>query len=129
MHVHVRTEEERIALGQQTDIPSCPQMRRENFGTVGVEVVQGATVAARMIGGLDRDRIHQPLFDLIATQIWLGDAPGDAVSVARTVIRDDISLSDDTCGLDRDQLAVTGTESDAPEFSGARLARCVPRLG
>ncbi|SKZ83171.1 Uncharacterised protein [Mycobacteroides abscessus subsp. abscessus] len=123
VHMHVRAEEQRVTLGQQTDIPPGPQMRRECFGALGIEVVEGAAVAAGMIGCLDRDRVHQTLFDLIAAQVRLGDAPGNTVSMASAVIGDDVGSGNDPRGFDGDQLAVARAESYAPELSVARLFR------
>src|SRR5579875_1852225 len=92
-------------------------MCRDPGGGLGVEILQRTGVTAGMICGLRGHGIDQVLLDLARPQIPFGDAAGDAAAVAGAVIGHYVGLADHPGGLDRHQLGVAGSESDAEKCS------------
>ena len=73
VHVHVRAEEQRVALGEQHDVAAGVEVRGQPLGGLGVEVGDRAGVAARVVGGLGGHRVDELLLDLPVAQVRLGD--------------------------------------------------------
>ncbi|MCO5578378.1 hypothetical protein L7F22_032219 [Adiantum nelumboides] len=113
VHVHVGAVEERVALGEEDDVAAGVEVRGQPGGGRGVELVDRALVAAGVVGGLGGDRVDQRLLDRGAAQVRLGDPPRDGASVAGGVVGDHVRVADEAGGLDRGQLRVAGTETDA----------------
>ena len=59
----------RIALGEDDDVAPGVQVCGQPLGGLGVELVDRGLVAARVVGGLGRDRVDQRLLDLVAAQV------------------------------------------------------------
>src|SRR6478609_10323083 len=93
------------------------------IGRLTVEVLDRAGIAAGMVGGLGGHRVDQMLLDLARTQIRLGDAARDALTVPGAVVRGDIGRTDDPGCLDRHELRIAGPQPDAPERAPLHLCR------
>ena len=117
VHMHVGAVEERIPLGQQGDVAARGEVRGDPVGGLPVEVLHRPRVAAGMIGGLRGHRVDQVFLDLARAQVGLGDAAGDAASVASAVVGHHGRLADHPGGLDRHQLRVARPQSHAEQGS------------
>ncbi len=119
MHVHVGAVEQRVTLGQQSNVAACVEVRGDAVGGLAVELLHRARVAARMVGGLGGDRVDQVLLELTGPKVRFGDPARDAAAVPGAVVGDDVGLGDHLGGLDRNQLGIAGPEPDTPEGAPA----------
>lgn len=117
VHMHVGAVEQRIARGQQRDAAPGGQVSGQSFGGLLVELVDGALIAAGVIGGLGRHRVDEMFFELTRPHVRFGDGARDAASVPCAVEGDHVGRADDPRRLDRHQFRVAGAEPDAPQFA------------
>ena len=113
MHVHIGAVKQRVALGQQGDVAAGLEMCGDPIGGLGVEVRHRTVVAAGVVGIPGGHRVDEVFFDLAGPQIRLGDTAGDALAMARTVIRDHVDRADDPRSFDGHQFRVARTQADA----------------
>src|SRR5690606_36893692 len=93
------------------------QVGREPGRRLGVEVVHGALVAARVVGGPGGHRVDQALLDVVGAQVPGRDRAGDGPAVPGTVVGDDVGLGDDLDGPHGHQGRVAGPQPDPVQLA------------